>query len=70
MRLPNWLKTVRIFWIYRWGIHAARCQPVSLEERTPENNPCDSGAFGKINIPISIDTTKGGHRPEAVAAGS
>jgi dihydropteroate synthase len=45
-------------------------QPVSLEEELRRTIPVIQGLSGKINIPISIDTTKAVIAREAVAAGA
>jgi dihydropteroate synthase len=45
-------------------------QPVSLEEELRRTIPVIQGLSGKINIPISIDTTKAVIAGEAVAAGA
>ena len=45
-------------------------QPVSLEEELRRTIPVIQGLSGKINVPISIDTTKAVIAREAVAAGA
>ena len=45
-------------------------EPVSLEEELRRTIPVIQGLSGKINIPISIDTTKAVIAREAVAAGA
>ena len=45
-------------------------QPVSLEEELRRTIPVIQGLSGKINVPISIDTTKAVVAREAVAAGA